>query len=152
MLALNAAIEAARAGESGRGFAVVADEVRALAQRSKESTEEIKQIIERLQKSADKSVEVIALGREQAKISVQPAEVAGESLQQISQSVYVISDMNIHITSAAEQLTAVAEEINRNIASIAIVAEDNVQNTQLTSETSIKLANQLQTQLNGFKV
>ena len=155
LLALNAAIEAARAGESGRGFAVVADEVRTLAQRSKESTEEIKQIIERLQKSADKSVEVMALGSEQAKISVQQAEVAGESLQQISQSVYAISDMNIHIASAAEQQTAVAEEINRNIASIANVAEDNAQNTQLTSETSIKLAklaNQLQTQLNRFKV
>lgn len=155
LLALNAAIEAARAGESGRGFAVVADEVRTLAQRSQESTEEIKQIIERLQKSADKSVEVMASGSEQAKISVQQAEVAGQSLQQITESVNAISDMNIHIASAAEQQTAVAEEINRNIASIATVAEENAQSTQLTSETSMKLArlaDQLQTQLSRFKV
>ncbi len=155
LLALNAAIEAARAGESGRGFAVVADEVRTLAQRSQESTEEIKQIIERLQKSADKSVEVMASGSEQAKISVQQAEVAGQSLQQITESVNAISDMNIHIASAAEEQTAVAEEINRNIASIATVAEENAQSTQLTSETSMKLArlaDQLQTQLSRFKV
>ena len=155
LLALNAAIEAARAGESGRGFAVVADEVRTLAQRSQESTEEIKQIIERLQKSADKSVQVMASGSEQAKISVEQAEVAGQSLQQITESVNAISDMNIHIASAAEQQTAVAEEINRNIASIAAVAEENAQSTQLTSETSIKLAtlaDQLQTQLSRFKV
>lgn len=155
LLALNAAIEAARAGESGRGFAVVADEVRTLAQRSQESTEEIKQIIERLQKSADKSVQVMASGSEQAKISVEQAEVAGQSLQQITESVNAISDMNIHIASAAEQQTAVAEEINRNIASIAAVAEENAQSTQLTSEISMKLAtlaDQLQTQLSRFKV
>lgn len=155
LLALNAAIEAARAGESGRGFAVVADEVRTLAQRSQESTEEIKQIIDRLQKSADRSVEVMASGSEQAKISVGQAEIAGQSLQQITESVNAISDMNIHIASAAEQQTAVAEEINRNIASIATVAEENAQSTQLTSETSMKLArlaDQLQTQLSRFKV
>lgn len=155
LLALNAAIEAARAGESGRGFAVVADEVRTLAQRSQQSTEEIKQIIERLQKSADKSVTVMATGSEQAKVSVQQAETAGASLQHITASVNAISDMNVHIASAAEQQTAVAEEINRNISSIASVAEVNAQSTQLTSETSHKLADlarQLQAQLNRFKV
>ncbi|MDX1572687.1 MAG: HAMP domain-containing methyl-accepting chemotaxis protein, partial [Methylophaga sp.] len=127
LLALNAAIEAARAGESGRGFAVVADEVRTLAQRSQQSTEEIKQIIERLQKSADKSVNVMTSGSEQAKVSVQQAETAGQFLQQITESVNAINDMNIHIASAAEQQTAVAEEINRNITSIANVAEENAQ-------------------------
>lgn len=155
LLALNAAIEAARAGESGRGFAVVADEVRTLAQRSQESTEEIKQIIERLQKSADKSVTVMVSGSEQAKISVKQAEIAGESLQQITESVTAISDMNIHIASAAEEQTAVAEEINRNITSIAAVAEENAKSTQLTSETSNKLADlatQLQHQLNRFRI
>ncbi len=155
LLALNAAIEAARAGESGRGFAVVADEVRTLAQRSQQSTEEIKQIIERLQKSADKSVNVMTSGSEQAKASVKQAETAGQFLQQITESVNAINDMNIHIASAAEQQTAVAEEINSNITSIANVAEENAQSTQTTSETSHKLAElatQLQNQLNRFRV
>lgn len=101
LLALNAAIEAARAGESGRGFAVVADEVRVLAQRCQESTEEIKKIIEKLQGSADKSVGVMASGTEQARISVKQAEIAGQSLDEITEAVNAISDMNTHIASAA---------------------------------------------------
>ncbi|MCX4189250.1 methyl-accepting chemotaxis protein [Methylophaga sp. OBS3] len=155
LLALNAAIEAARAGESGRGFAVVADEVRVLAQRCQESTEEIKKIIEKLQGSADKSVSVMASGTEQARVSVKQAEIAGQSLDEITEAVNAISDMNTHIASAAEEQTAVSEEINRNINSIAGVAEENAQSTKLTTETSNNLsllAKDLQAQLQKFKV
>ncbi len=155
LLALNAAIEAARAGESGRGFAVVADEVRTLAQRSQQSTEEIKTIIERLQSGANHCVEVMLSGKEQVESTVSQVEEAGESLDIIAEKVRSILDMNTHIASAAEEQSAVAEDINRNISHIAQVAEENADSTSQTTETShslARLAADLQRLISQFKV
>lgn len=123
LLALNAAIEAARAGESGRGFAVVADEVRTLASKTQESTEEIRQMIDKLKDSAGQSVNAMESGNEKSKKTVIDAEKAGEALQQISQSVSHISLMGEQIASAATQQSSVAEEINRSILSVKDISE-----------------------------
>lgn len=155
LLALNAAIEAARAGESGRGFAVVADEVRTLAQRSKESTEEIKTIIERLQNEANQCVTATMKGKEYVEATVTKVGAAGESLSMISERVRSIMDMNTHIASAAEEQSAVAEDINRNVNHIAQVAEENAESTSQTTETSQGLAGlaaDLQKLITQFKV
>lgn len=155
LLALNAAIEAARAGESGRGFAVVADEVRTLAQRSQKSTEEIKVIIERLQSGANHCVEAMLTGKSQVEATVGQVEQAGQSLDMIADKVRAILDMNTHIASAAEEQSAVAEDINRNVNQIAHVAEENAESTSQTTETSqslARLAGDLQQLISRFKV
>ncbi|HKJ77337.1 MAG TPA: methyl-accepting chemotaxis protein, partial [Gammaproteobacteria bacterium] len=140
LLALNAAIEAARAGESGRGFAVVADEVRTLAQRSHQSTQEIQEIIEKLQKGAQDAVAVMTKGRVEARSSVDQAGQAGTSLETIAGSVDSITEMNQHIADSAGQQGEVADEINRNIANITQVAEKTASGTDDLTDASRNLA------------
>lgn len=118
LLALNAAIEAARAGESGRGFAVVADEVRTLAQRTQESTTEIRSMIEQLQSGASSVASAMHQSKGSAVEAVEKADLANDALQRIRDAIQRISDMNLQIASAAEEQSLVAEEINNNTVNI----------------------------------
>lgn len=155
LLALNAAIEAARAGEQGRGFAVVADEVRTLASRSHNSTQEIRQIIERLQAKTQSAVNVMKSGDGQAQSCVKQAEIAGEAMGKITQAVSSISEQNFQIASAAEEQNSVAEEINRNVVNINSIAKeskDSVAKTLQTSAALASLASELQGVIGQFKL
>ncbi|MEH6823430.1 MAG: methyl-accepting chemotaxis protein [Motiliproteus sp.] len=140
LLALNAAIEAARAGEQGRGFAVVADEVRSLSARTAESTQEIASVIERLQAGTGAASKSMSASSDEADGVVAQVLRAGDALTQISVAIGQIDAMTIQISSASEEQSAVADEINRNIVNINRVSEESSQGALHIAESSEELA------------
>ena len=155
LLALNAAIEAARAGESGRGFAVVADEVRTLAQRTQESTTEIRGMIEQLQNGSAAVSHAMTESRNTAVKAVENAKLADTALVRIRQSIEQIRDMNTQIASAAQEQSHVAEEINQNAVKIKTLSTSVVDLAQDSSNAMEQQRSHTESQksiLDRFKV
>lgn len=155
LLALNAAIEAARAGEQGRGFAVVADEVRVLSQRTHASTKEIQQMIETLQATTGKAVGIMDDSRRLADTSVDDANEASVSLEQIHSVVESINDMATQIASAAEEQASVTSEITRNTVGIRDVSNDLAQQAHRAAEQAAELSDlshELEQEIRRFRL
>ena len=139
LLALNAAIEAARAGSAGEGFAVVADEVRSLAQRTQESAEEIEGLIQRLHNGTRQVASRLDSSRNLTDNSVSLTRDAGDALAEIARTVSIIQEMNPQIAAAAEEQSAVAEEINRSVLKVRDVSEQTAAASEETAAASVQL-------------
>ncbi|MCY1408094.1 Methyl-accepting chemotaxis protein McpQ [compost metagenome] len=155
LLALNAAIEAARAGEAGRGFAVVADEVRGLAQRVQSSTSQIQELIGQLQHGVQQTATAMLGSRDMSHLTVDLARQAGAALRGIDRAIDDLRGRNLQIATAAEEQSAVSEEINRSILRVQAVAEQTAaasQETAGSSQALARLGRELQGMVARFRV
>lgn len=125
LLALNAAIEAARAGEQGRGFAVVADEVRKLAERTTKATQEIGEMIGKIQDSSRLSVSSMSSAVTQATGGVELAQQAGLAINQIKEGANEVIRMVNDISLALGEQSTASNDIAIHVERVAQMSESN---------------------------
>jgi methyl-accepting chemotaxis protein len=141
VLALNAGIEAARAGEHGRGFAVVAREVRSLAERSKESTAQVRAILQDIKLAGRDAVRAIEEGSRRAETGTQVAEAAGESIHRLGEAIAASSAAAMQIASSTRQQSVGVEQIWQATKEIDRIANETAQGILKIEEAAGNMKN-----------
>lgn len=155
VLALNAAIEAAKAGEHGRGFAVVAREVRNLAERSKDSTSQVRTILNDVEKATREAMGAIDEGTRKAQVSMELANRAGQSIALLNRAIDESSGAAKQIAASLRQQSVGVEQIWEAMRDIDRAVKSNVEGIEQLGSASRNMksvSEQVSTLVSGYKI
>jgi methyl-accepting chemotaxis protein len=155
LLAVNAAIEAAKAGEQGRGFAVVAQEIRSLAEQSKQSTAQVKEILNDIQKSVNLAVQATENGNSVVETGSILSAQSGEVIQLMTDSVTEAAQAAIQISASSQQQKAGMEQLVPAMENIKVASEQSLignKQTQKAAQALDELGKNLKHLIAYYKV
>ena len=141
LLSLNASIEAARAGEMGRGFAVVAEEIRQLADQSKESADQIRNIVETLILNSDHSVDIMNGVVQEIHLQSDKLDVTHQAFEDLNREIRRVVEAVTMIASETEHIEQFKNGVMEGIENLSAVSQENAASTQETSASMMELGN-----------
>jgi methyl-accepting chemotaxis protein len=155
LLAVNASIEASRAGEHGKGFAVVAHEIKALADQSREATDQVRSILEDTNKWVSAVVMATEQGNKAVEAGVQQSGMAGNSIQELADSVAASAQSASVIEATSEQQTIGVDQVAEAMANIVQAMQQNEAGTAQIEKAARQLrtvGSQLEVLIDRYKL
>ena len=140
LLSLNASIEAARAGEQGKGFAVVADEVRRLAEQSRQSADQIEDIVRKLIENSNNNVEAMNGVMDEIKLQHDKLNQTKDVFEHLRSEILNVTNAVDGITKEIESINDAKDKVNDNVENLAAISEENAASAQETSATMAHLS------------
>lgn len=145
ILSVNAAIEAAKAGEHGKGFAVVAQEVKTMANQSKEATNQVRTILEDIQKATSAAVMATERGIKTVEEAVELSEQAGVSIDKLAKRVTESSEAAMQITASNQQQLTGMDQLSQAMESINDATQQNLEAVKQLEDALRNLEEMVQT-------
>ncbi|GEN88917.1 methyl-accepting chemotaxis protein [Oceanobacillus sojae] len=136
LLALNATIEAARAGEHGKGFAVVADEVRKLAEKSSDSAEQIKDMINAIQNETTNTVNAMKAATDEVEKGISIANNADKSFTNITGYVDSITNQIMQVNAGIQEIAATTKHFTNTFEEVGSIGDAVSQETENVSAST----------------